>query len=129
MYDELVKRIKIFAQWVDKGLRIPPSICLEAADAIEALSAEVLGYKAILQQYGGETGIKNLQEYANKYWDLLQKTHRLKPKCTECCFYGVNTQSDEAYCLHPIADERQIFWTYPQQRSPEWCPIVPKEET
>lgn len=40
MYDEddLVKRLRIAAQWADKGLVIPPSICLEAADAIEELS-------------------------------------------------------------------------------------------
>ena len=37
MYDELVKRLRISAQWADKGLVITPSVCLEAADAIEEL--------------------------------------------------------------------------------------------
>ena len=37
MYEELIKRLKTAAQWADKGLRIPPSLCLEAADAIEEL--------------------------------------------------------------------------------------------
>ena len=35
MYGELVKRLKIAAQFADKGLLITPSLCLEAADAIE----------------------------------------------------------------------------------------------
>lgn len=38
MYEELIKRLRNAAQWADKGLVIPPSICLEAADAIEVLS-------------------------------------------------------------------------------------------
>lgn len=38
MYEELVKRLKIAAQWADKGLLISPSLCLEAADAIAALN-------------------------------------------------------------------------------------------
>ena len=40
MYDGLIKRLIISALWADKGLAIPPSICLEAADAIEELSAK-----------------------------------------------------------------------------------------
>jgi hypothetical protein len=35
MYDELIKRLRHTAQLADKGLVIPPSVCLEAADAIE----------------------------------------------------------------------------------------------
>jgi len=38
MHDELIKRLRISAQLADKGLVITPSICLEAADAIEELS-------------------------------------------------------------------------------------------
>lgn len=37
MYDELLKRLRFAAHWVDKGLVIPPHMCLEAADAIEEL--------------------------------------------------------------------------------------------
>ena len=37
MYEELVKRLKITAQLADHGLRIPPSLCLEAAHAIATL--------------------------------------------------------------------------------------------
>lgn len=38
MYDELIKRLRHTAQLADKGLVIPPSVCLEAADVIEELS-------------------------------------------------------------------------------------------
>ena len=38
MYEEQIKRLRISAQWADKGLVITPSICLEAADVIEQLS-------------------------------------------------------------------------------------------
>jgi len=41
MYDELVKRLRNAAQWADKGLVITPSVCLEAADAIEELTGFV----------------------------------------------------------------------------------------
>jgi len=43
-----------------------------AADAIEGLSG-------LIDHYGGETGIKNLQEYASKYWDTLEKIPRWIP--------------------------------------------------
>ena len=39
MYEELVERLKIAADWAGKGFRITPSLCLEAADAIEKLIA------------------------------------------------------------------------------------------
>ena len=41
MSEELVKRLRTAAQWADKGLCIPPSLCLEASDVIEKLSAYV----------------------------------------------------------------------------------------
>lgn len=37
MYEELIKRLKIAAQLANKGLLIPPSLCLEAAHAIATL--------------------------------------------------------------------------------------------
>ena len=61
MYEELVKRLKIFAQWADKGLRIPLSICLEAADAIDKLvkicnsilSKHEEAAEAVIYEYSG----------------------------------------------------------------------------
>lgn len=37
-YEDLIKRLRISAQLANKGLVITPSICLEAADAIEEFS-------------------------------------------------------------------------------------------
>ena len=41
-YEDLIKRLRISAQWADKGLVITPSICLEAADAIEHMQKTIL---------------------------------------------------------------------------------------
>lgn len=41
MYEELVKRLRNAAQWADKGLVITPSVCLEAADAIEDMNRSI----------------------------------------------------------------------------------------
>ena len=38
----------------------------EAANVIEELSS-------LVDHYGGETGLKNLREYASKYWDLVKE--------------------------------------------------------
>jgi len=38
MYEELVERLKIAADWAGKGFCITPSLYLEAADAIEELN-------------------------------------------------------------------------------------------
>ena len=37
MYEELVERLKIAAEWAGKGFCITPSLYLEAADAIDKL--------------------------------------------------------------------------------------------
>ncbi len=42
MYEELMKRLRISAQWADKGLVITPSVCLDAANAIEAQDRHIL---------------------------------------------------------------------------------------
>ena len=41
MYEDSIKRLRFAAQLADKGLVITPSICLEAADAIEAMNHEL----------------------------------------------------------------------------------------
>ena len=43
MYKDLIKRLRTAAQWADKGLRIPPSLCLEAANVIEELTDMIFG--------------------------------------------------------------------------------------
>lgn len=42
MYDNLVKRLRNIACLAEKGLVIPPHICLEAADALEKLSISLI---------------------------------------------------------------------------------------
>lgn len=51
MYDYLIWRLREAAKWADKGLAIMPSVCLEAADAIERLSAVVRAQKAVLEKF------------------------------------------------------------------------------
>lgn len=61
MYEELVKQLREAPNdWYDADLHY------EAADAIERLSS-------LVDHYGGETGIKNLEEYAIKYWEIVKK--------------------------------------------------------
>ena len=43
MHDELVNRLKIAAEWAGKGFCITPSLCLEAANAIEELTDRNVG--------------------------------------------------------------------------------------
>jgi len=43
MHDELVNRLKIAAEWAGKGFCITPSLCLEAANAIEELTNRNVG--------------------------------------------------------------------------------------
>ena len=69
MYEELIQRLRSYNGW---ALNKTLDELDEAADAIEELSG-------LLSHYGGETGIKNLQEYANKYWDLLKNAPRWIP--------------------------------------------------
>lgn len=73
MYEELVKSLQSCpdAEYGCSGCKYKKSLgcreklMAEAADAIEELSG-------LLNRYGGETGIKNLQEYASKYLDTVK---------------------------------------------------------
>lgn len=40
-YDGLIKRLQNAAMWADKGLVIPPSLVLQAADAIDDLQGQL----------------------------------------------------------------------------------------
>lgn len=73
MYEKLISSLRI-CQGMCEGSRFEEAAKLltQAADAIEGLSG-------LVDRYGGETGIKNLQEYANKYWDLLKNAPRWIP--------------------------------------------------
>ena len=56
MYDELIQRLRNAAQWADKGLVITPSVCLEAADAIENTSK---AYQMMAEAYEAEVTKSN----------------------------------------------------------------------
>ena len=46
----------------------------EAAKAILDMQETIKKQRDLLMAFGGETGIRRLKEYADKYWELLQKT-------------------------------------------------------
>lgn len=79
VYEELVNRLRTLAKYTWYSATV-----LEAADAIEELSA-------LVDRYGGETGIKNLQEYAGKYWDVIKQ---IRQKETS----AVSTDEEEGVC-------------------------------
>ena len=72
MYEALVLKLRT---WEKAGLS-NSHVFKEAADVIEELSG-------LVDHYGGETGIKNLQKYADKYWDTLAKIPRWIPVTEE----------------------------------------------
>ena len=125
MYEELIKRLRLAAQRADKsrGLVIAPSICLEAADAIEGLSHAV----------------DQMTEWRKNQW--IPVTERL-PKCNGCylvwrphffggeigmpsiCYFdGSNTWHDS----YGVDFERIL---HPKDVT-HWMPLpeMPKEET
>lgn len=72
MYKKLIKKLRYCGNAVSclhcpywEGCAGPKEDLSEAANIIEELSS-------LVDHYGGETGIKNLEWYANKYWDLLK---------------------------------------------------------
>jgi hypothetical protein len=63
MYDELIKRLKDVARWADEGWVITPSVCLEAADAIEELSK----YANTIMQLKSEGWYLQQSKYCDGY--------------------------------------------------------------
>lgn len=75
MYDNVIKDLRNLLQAykaTDNGNSHQAKILDSAVNAIEELSG-------LVDHYGGETGIKNLAEYASKYWDLLKNIHNWIP--------------------------------------------------
>lgn len=73
MYEKLIKKLRYCGNAVScincpywEGCAGPKEDLSEAANVIEELSS-------LVDHYGGETGLKNLREYASKYWDLVKK--------------------------------------------------------
>ena len=72
MYEELVARVRDRARRENEYYDHAGDVINEAADAIEDLSG-------LVDRYGGETGIKQMEEYVGKYWDALAKIPRWIP--------------------------------------------------
>ena len=82
MYEDVVKELRNLLRSykaTDNGNCHQAKILASAADAIEDLSSTVNAQRDILMAYGGETGIKQMEEYAGKYWDALAKIPRWIP--------------------------------------------------
>lgn len=108
MYDELVKRLRNAAQWADKGLVITPSVCLEAADAIEELTD------------------RNVGKWIPVTERLPEDLTRVIVFCEDGVSYGL--------CDHLIADDEEVvewhdFLHYPITPT-HWMPLPqpPKKE-
>lgn len=55
MYEELVERLKIAAEWAGKGFCITSSLCFEAADAIEKLEKAVPRWTPVTERLPEES--------------------------------------------------------------------------
>jgi len=140
MYEELVKSLRQCAEascagcknvLVEIGCR--GKLQREAADAIEGLSG-------LIKRYGGETGIKNLQEYANKYWDTLTKIPRWIPVTEKLPFAEPGNVSEtvlvtDGKCVALAEwfnfEECEPYWSYTGIGDiTHWMPLPepPKEE-
>jgi len=125
MYEELIQRLRSHNGWaLNKTLD-------EAADAIEDLSG-------LVDHYGGETGIKDLQEYASKYWDLLKNAPRWvsvteKPpeKDAPVFVYLFSDSPYIAWINHEGEWETEEFTIDRDCLPKAWMPLPepPKEET
>ena len=54
-------------------------LTIDAARSIVELRDTVQSQASLIERYGGETGVKQLQEFAGKYWEALVKIPRWKP--------------------------------------------------
>ena len=80
MYEELVKELRQkHRAYVLTDNAKPGQLFADTADAIEKLNEAVDQQARILEKYGGETGINDLKMFAEKYWELLEKTPRWIP--------------------------------------------------
>ena len=81
MYDNLVKRLRNTACLAEKGLVIPPRICLEAADALEKLSISLIeiisiAFPEIILDIAGKDG--ELWNYGGDFNDAIEELLKKK---------------------------------------------------
>lgn len=122
--DELVKRLRNAARLADKGLVITPSVCLEAADAIEEL---------IVKLNHADDQIDRLVEAAEKRRWIPVEERLPEPKRKVL----ISTEFGGVY--YGFVNERKQFITANDQYHDSWCwepnashwmplPEPPKEE-
>jgi len=119
IYEELVKRLRNAAQWSDKGLVITPSICLEAADAIEELICTVA------DEHNARLDAEERQRWTPVTERLPEKRTNVLAMTADC----------DIYVCDFIPSVRQ-FWTIPGDELhiddiSHWMPLPepPKEES
>lgn len=101
MYDELVARLRNTAQLADKGLLIPPSICLEAADVIDELSVVVRVQRAALEKFPHWIPVtERLPDQGESVLVYRRGDNRVQPKMRidVCPYLG-----DGIFCLLGVA--------------------------
>ena len=87
MYEELVKRLRTCGNSLSCNKCKWSSNCGGTGEVLRKAADAIEGLSGLIDHYGGETGLKNLQEYASKYWDLLKNAPRwisVKERLPEC---------------------------------------------
>ena len=76
MYEELVERLRTCGNSLSCNKCKWSSNCGGTGEVLRKAADAIEGLSGLIDHYGGETGLKNLQEYASKYWDLLKNAPR-----------------------------------------------------
>lgn len=71
MYEELIQDLRDKAEFLRKT-NYDSSIHNSFAETMSQAADAIEGISSLIDHYGGETGIKNLHEYADKYWEIVK---------------------------------------------------------
>ena len=79
MYEELVERLRTCGNSLSCNKCKWSPDCGGTGEVLRKAADTIEGLSGLVDHYGGETGLKNLEEYANKYFDLLKNAPRWIP--------------------------------------------------
>ncbi len=146
MNDDLVQRLMELSEprqdkcdgcpWEEEYPDCTGCICKttkEAAKAILEMQGIIKKQRDLIMAFGGETGIRRLKEYADKYWALLEK-HRWIPvteRLPEHGWYLAYCPTIKMEVLHfHSAEEVWSSERYYNIEVTHWMPLPepPKEE-